>query len=151
MVVDKQTAHEAGQNFWRRYRMPIVVLGIVLLIALYVTGSRSNPPGFYLDESSIAYNAHTISQTGQDEFGVSWPLYFRAFGEYKNPVYIYLLAALYRLTGPSIFVARALSMALGLLAAFLLGVLTWQMTRQRRIGLLVGVIALFTPWFFELS
>lgn len=150
-MVDKQTAPKTAQTFWRRHRMPIVVLGIVLLIVLYVAGVRSNPPGFYLDESSIAYNAHTIAQTGRDEFGVFWPLYFRAFGEYKNPVYIYLLAALYRLTGPSIFVARALSVALGLLAAFLPGVLAWQITRQRRIGLLVGVIALFTPWFFELS
>jgi 4-amino-4-deoxy-L-arabinose transferase-like glycosyltransferase len=151
MMVDKQTSPETAQNLWRRYRVPLIVLGIVLLVALYVAGVPHNPPGFYLDESSIAYNAHTIAQTGLDEYGNSWPLYFRAFGEYKNPTYVYLLAALYRLTGPSIFVARALSAALGLLAAFFLGILAWQITRQQSIGLIVGVIALFTPWFFELS
>jgi 4-amino-4-deoxy-L-arabinose transferase-like glycosyltransferase len=151
MMVDKPTTLETAPNFWRRHRMTIVMLGLVLLSTLYITGVGSNPPGFYLDESSISYNAHTIAQTGRDEYGNPWPLYFRAFGEYKNPTYVYLLAGLYRLTGPSIFVARALSVALGLLAAFFLGVLAWQMTRQRSIALIVGVIALFTPWFFELS
>ena len=131
--------------------MPLVTLGIILLLALYIAGVPRNPPGFYLDESSIAYNAHTIAQTGRDEYGNSWPLYFRAFGEYKNPIYIYILAALYRLTGPSILVARALSVAMGLLASFLLGVLALQMTKRRSIGVIVGVIALLTPWLFELS
>jgi 4-amino-4-deoxy-L-arabinose transferase-like glycosyltransferase len=110
-----------------------------------------NPPGFYLDESSIAYNAHAIAQTGRDEYGNAWPLYFRAFGEYKNPTYVYILAALYRLTGPSILVARSLSVALGLLGCVLLGILALQMTKRRSIGVIVGVIALLTPWLFELS
>lgn len=151
MMVDKQTAPETARNFWRRHRLTIVLLGLVLLSALYIKGVGSNPPGFYLDESSIGYNAHTIATTGRDEYGNSWPLYFHAFGEYKNPTYVYLLAALYRLTGPSILVARALSVAMGLSAAFFLGLLAWQMTRQRSISVIVGVIALFTPWFFELS
>lgn len=124
---------------------------MLVVTAFYVNGVPHNPPGFYLDESSIAYNAHTISQTGRDEFGVSWPLYFRAFGEYKNPIYIYLLAGLYYLFGPSIFGARLLSVVLGLIAALLLGILATQMTRRRSVGVIVGVTALLTPWFFELS
>jgi 4-amino-4-deoxy-L-arabinose transferase-like glycosyltransferase len=139
------------KNRRRRSQLLLLVVVILVVTAVYVAGVPNNPPGFYLDESSIAYNAHTISQTGRDEFGVSWPLYFRAFGEYKNPTYIYLLAALYHLFGSSIFVARLLSVVLGLMAALLLGILAKQMTGQRRIGLIVGVTALLTPWFFELS
>ncbi|MDX6557336.1 MAG: hypothetical protein QOF72_385, partial [Blastocatellia bacterium] len=74
--------------------------------ALYTWRLTRNPAGFFIDESSVAYNAYTISQSGQDEFGNSWPLFFRAFGDYKNPVHIYLLAALFKLTGPSILSAR---------------------------------------------
>ncbi|HEY2735269.1 MAG TPA: hypothetical protein VGI70_14835, partial [Polyangiales bacterium] len=48
------------------------------------------PMGFYTDEVSIAYNAFLIGRTGHDEFGVSWPLYTRSVGDYKNPVYVYL-------------------------------------------------------------
>ena len=85
----------------RRGAALIVLLLLASGVVLYFEGLRHNPPGFHLDESSIAYNAHTISQTGRDEYGEAWPLYFRAFGEFKNPVLIYLLAALFRLTGPS--------------------------------------------------
>jgi hypothetical protein len=63
-------------------------------------GVHANPPGFHIDESSIAYNAHTVSLPGRDECGEAWPLYFRAFGDYKNPTYVYMLAAVFRVTGP---------------------------------------------------
>jgi Dolichyl-phosphate-mannose-protein mannosyltransferase len=112
---------------------------------------RTNPPGFFLDESSIAYNAHTISQTGRDEHGGAWPLFFRAFGEFKNPVYIYLLAGVFRLTGPGIVAARALSATLGLVTILLLGLLAFRITQNRATALLFSLLVLFTPWTFELS
>src|SRR3954451_5299397 len=103
----------------------IWVLAAIALIAaaLFFVRITRNPPGFYIDESSIAYNAHTIAQTGADENGARWPLYFRAFGDYKNPVYIYALAALFRFTGPSMLGARALSATFILLAALTFGLL----------------------------
>jgi len=67
-----------------------LLLGCVILAAAsYFHGVPQNPHGFYIDESSIAYNAYTISRTGRDEYGEAWPLYFTAFGEFKNPVHIY--------------------------------------------------------------
>jgi 4-amino-4-deoxy-L-arabinose transferase-like glycosyltransferase len=124
---------------------------ILLVLVLYVFNIRNNPPGFYIDESSISYNAYTIASTGRDEFGNSWPLFFRAFGDYKNPVYIYLLAGLFKLTGPSILVARLLSATSGIATGLLLGLLAFRITRQRSVGLLVTLFALLTPWLFELS
>ena len=50
----------------------IVVLLLASGVVLYFEGLRHNPPGFHLDESSIAYNAHTISQTGRGEYGEPW-------------------------------------------------------------------------------
>src|SRR5947209_2094309 len=75
----------------------LIAAACVLAFALYAADVPDNPPGFYIDESSIAYNAHTISQTGRDEYGAAWPLYFRAFGDYKNPTFIYLVAVLFLL------------------------------------------------------
>jgi 4-amino-4-deoxy-L-arabinose transferase-like glycosyltransferase len=125
--------------------------GAALLVWLYLSGVPENPPGFFVDESSIAYNAHTIARDGTDEHGERWPLFFRAFGEYKSPTYIYLLAALYKLTGPSIGAARLLSALAGLLAAFVLGVLAARLTREGRAGVAVALSALLTPWLFEIS
>ena len=133
----------------RRYLLPAVLC--VLALTLYAAGVPRNPPGFYIDESSIAYNALTVSETGRDEHGEAWPLYFRAFGDYKNPTYVYLLAALFRATGPSITAARLLSAVLGATAAVLLGLLALRLTGRMEVGAVVVCSALLTPWLYESS
>ncbi|HEX6182609.1 MAG TPA: hypothetical protein VFZ44_01780 [Pyrinomonadaceae bacterium] len=123
----------------------------VLAFALYAADVPANPPGFYIDESSIAYNAHTISESGRDEHGEAWPLYFRAFGDYKNPTYVYLLAAVFRVTGPDVGAARLLSASLGALAALLLGLLAAWMSGRAEAFAVVAFSALLTPWLYESS
>lgn len=123
----------------------------VLAFALYAVDVPHNPPGFYIDESSIAYNALTVARSGRDEHGEAWPLYFRAFGDYKNPTYVYLLASVFRVTGPSITAARFLSGALGAWAALLLGLLALRLTRSAEAGVVVACSALLTPWLYECS
>ncbi|HUS12623.1 MAG TPA: hypothetical protein VMZ30_19290 [Pyrinomonadaceae bacterium] len=143
---------EGKQNFLQRHGWTLLMASVVLLGSiLYLANIRDNPPGFYIDESSISFNAHLISQTGKDEHGEWLPLFFRAFGEYKNPIYIYLLAALYRLTGPSILAARLLSAFLLYASALVMGLLAARLSRRREIGLFILITALLTPWFFELS
>ena len=132
-------------------RWLLLLLITIAVIAIYFARVERNPPGYYIDESSISYNAYTISQTGGDEFGIPWPLYFRSFGDYKNPVYIYLLAGVYRITGPSILAARLLSALCGLLAALALGLLATRISERREVGMLVALMALLTPWLFEMS
>src|SRR5882672_12591385 len=100
----------------------LLAVSVVVVVA-YFAGVPKNPPGFFIDEASIAYNAHTISQQGVDEHGQTFPLYFRAFGEYKSPVYIYALAAVFRITGPGVRAARLLSAILGLKQHFCSGCL----------------------------
>ncbi|MFN2533019.1 MAG: hypothetical protein ABR555_17170 [Pyrinomonadaceae bacterium] len=118
---------------------------------IYVPHARDNPPGFYADESSIAYNSYLISTTGRDEHGVLMPLFFRAFGDYKNPVYIYLLAAVFRLTGPGILAARLLSVFLGITTVLMLMLLAIKVSRNLTVAAIAGFMTLLTPWLFELS
>jgi 4-amino-4-deoxy-L-arabinose transferase-like glycosyltransferase len=134
----------------RRWAITLLLTMTVALV-LYTRNLTTNPRGFFLDESSIAYNAYTIAQSGRDEFGSAWPLYFRAFGEYKNPVYVYLLAAIYRLSGPSILGGRLLSACAGLSTAAVLGLLAFRLTGRRKVALFLISSALLTPWLFELS
>jgi hypothetical protein len=138
-------------KLWPLLRWLLTGVGVTIAIVLYAAEVPENPPGFFVDESSIAYNAYTISQHGVDEHGESWPLYFRAFGEHKNPVFIYLLASLYWAFGPSQFIARLLSGLLVLAAALLLGALAARVTRQWTVGIIVGASACLTPWLFEVS
>jgi hypothetical protein len=141
-----------NREFLIRHQFAIAVLFAIAAGGFfYIFDLSRNPPGFFIDESSVAFNAHTIAQSGRDEFGTAWPLFFRAFGEYKNPIYIYLLAAIFKVTGPGILVARALSGVIGISTAMALGVLAVRVSRRRYAGLMVGVLALLTPWLFELS
>jgi len=129
----------------------LLLLPLVLVVVVYFYHVPQNPVGFFVDEASIAYNAHTIAQSGTDEYGYRFPLYFRAFGEYKSPVYIYVLSAVFWFTGPSFLVARMLSAVAGLAAAVLFGILAAQLARRRSVGLIVFLIAALTPWLFEIS
>lgn len=139
-------------TFARDERTPRALVALAATLAfLYLYDADSNPAGFFVDEASIAYNAHTVARFGADEYGEPWPLFFRAFGEYKSPAYIYLLAAVFKLTGPSIAVARGLSSVLGLVACALVGLLAARATRRRAAGLSVFVAAALTPWLFEVS
>ncbi len=131
--------------------MVFALIGLVALFTLYIHNLATNPPGFSLDESSIAYNAYTISQSGRDEHGEFLPLYFRAFGEYKNPTYIYLLSLIFKITGPGNLVARYLSASLMFLSALVMGLLAWRISGRQSAGLIIGFTALVMPWLFEIG
>ena len=82
----------------------LVAAVVVVLLTVWIqfTGLTDRPTGFYLDESSYSYNAWTIAQHGVDEHGVAWPVIFEAFpGDWKGP-FVYVLAAVFKLAGPSI-------------------------------------------------
>src|SRR5256886_12988948 len=142
-------------NFLNRYGAYLAMFLIAILFFLYTYGLSENPPGFYIDESAFAYNAYLIARTGASEFGVRWPLFFRnftpPFTTYANPVCIYLLAAVNLVFPPSIWLARFLSATAEFGAAMLLGLLAFRISRQRTIGIIVGLTALVTPWLFEVG
>ena len=136
-----------------QHRLFAVVFIIVLASGIVLYGRRVtvNPAGFFIDESSVAYNAWTISQNGHDEYGTAWPLYFRAFGDYKNPIYIYLLAAIFRIAGPGVLVARMFSAILGVCAALTIGLIGYRLTKKPWLGLASMFLSLTTPWLFVLT
>ena len=103
----RQTLPPAAFAALGRYAWPLAVATVVACAsAAHVYRIGDLPMGFYPDESSIGWNAWSIATSGRDEHGAAWPLYFRAFGEYKNPVYIYFLALVYKLLGFSEWTTR---------------------------------------------
>lgn len=129
----------------------LIALVAVLAASLHAWRIADVPHGFFVDETSIGYNAWQIVQTGRDEHGVAWPLYFRAFGEYKNPVYVYFLAAIYEVFGLSETATRAASFATWLIGSLVMFGLFRRLTNDRAV-LLYAVLCLgFTPWLFTLS
>lgn len=134
-------------------RLFLWVAGIALLFIVYTSGLSQNPPGFYVDESAIAYNAYLISRTGAGEFGPRFPLYFQmftdGFTQYVSPTQVYLLAFVFRFLPPSILLARSFSAFWMFAACLLLGLLAKRVSGQFKIGIIVAATTLLTPWFFE--
>src|SRR5438477_9893245 len=138
-----------------RISVVVIVLGFILLYLFYIDSLSTNPPGFYVDESAISYNAYCIAKTGTNEFGTRFPLFFPVYTggwtQYANPTQIYLLALPFTVLKPSILVARIYSASWVFLACLLLGWLAKRISGKEVIGLLVAVIAIFTPWLFDVS
>jgi hypothetical protein len=136
-------------------RIAAIVLGFALLYVFYVSDLSNNPPGFYVDESAISYNAYCIAKTGKNEFGTRFPLFFPVYTglwtQYANPTQVYLLAIPFTVIKPSILVARVYSASWVFAACLLLGWLAKKISGRETIGLSVAVIAIFTPWLFEVS
>lgn len=156
--IQSQHDRATAPGLWeilRRYRLVITLLGITVLFVCYLDKVSTNPPGFYIDESAIAYNANCIAHTGAGEFGNRHPLFFPVYTggwiQYANPTQIYLLAIPFAVMRPSITVARVFSATWVFLACLLLGLLATRISGQRRIGIIVGTIAILTPWLFEVS
>lgn len=150
-----RTPPPRGRGILPRLRWPAIALGFLLLFIFYIDGLSTNPPGFYVDESAIAYNAYCIAKTGANEFGTRFPLFFPVYTggwvQYANPTQIYLLAIPFTVIKPSIHFARVYSAAWVFAACLLLGFLAKRITGKESIGLLVAVIAIFTPWLFDVS
>src|SRR6266446_6803416 len=143
--MEKRSRRRLFALFW--------LLGLGLLFALYTSGIRDNPPGFYMDESAPCYNAYLIAHTGAGEFGPRFPLFFQYYGDtwtqIGSPVQVYMLAVLFRFFPPSILLARLFSAFWVFCAGLLLGYLAKQISGRRTVGFIVAGTAWLTPWFFE--
>ncbi len=127
---------------------------VLLAAALRFYRLSSTPPGLYWDEVSIGYNAYSILLTGKDEFGESYPLIFKAFGEFKLPIYIYTTAASIALFGITDFAIRFPSALAGSLSVAMIIILVAEMyPRKRRsiLPLLAGFFLAISPWHIQFS
>jgi 4-amino-4-deoxy-L-arabinose transferase-like glycosyltransferase len=123
----------------------------VLAICVHLRSIVNMPRGMYGDECSIGINAWLIATTGYDEHGVHLPLFFEAFGEYKNPLYIYLMAFLYRGLGYSVWTTRFTSFFCWLLGSVCFYALAKRIWRDGWVQFYVMVCLAATPWIFSLS
>jgi hypothetical protein len=130
----------------------LVAIGAVLaVVAFQLWITPSNPPGYHRDEAALSLNAYTLSTELRDEDGAVLPLFFRSFDDYKSPLYPYLLAGVFAVTGPSAEVARGLSAVLVLASVLLLGLLARRASGSWLVATIVVVLAGTTPWLFELG
>jgi 4-amino-4-deoxy-L-arabinose transferase-like glycosyltransferase len=137
-----------------------VFLGLFLLIFALGIGLRfyqlgSVPGSLEWDELSFGYNAYSVLHIGKDEYGVSYPMAFRAFGEYKQPVYLYLDVVSIAIFGLNAFAVRFPSALFGAISIIFVYLLTFEIFRKYKFAQSLSLLSMFffavSPWSLQFS
>ena len=128
-----------------------LVLIIILFLSTRLYQITSNPLSLYWDEASIGYNAYSILKTGKDEWGRFLPLHFKAFGEYKLPVFIYTVTIFESILGLSELAVRLPAVLYSLGCCLLVYFLTKKISANQITALWSTLFFVTCPWFFIFS
>lgn len=130
-----------------------IFLGLILVffVITRIYKITEIPASLYWDEASIGYNASSISQSLRDEWGKSLPLHFRAFGEFKLPVYIYSVAVATKILGSNELAIRLPAVFFSVGIILLTYFLAKKLTGSSLVGLLSAFFLSISPWLFIFS
>lgn len=138
------------KNFFQRIN-PYFFVIIVIASILRFTNISLMPPSLNWDEVSHGYNAYSILVTGKDEWGVSYPTIFRAYGDYKLPAYIYLTAVSEKLFGLDEFAVRLPSVLAGIGIVIFTYLLVLELFKNKTLAALSAFLVTVEPWSLFLS
>ena len=131
----------------------LIWLFFILLLAFFLRFYQldQNPPSLNWDEVSHGYNAYSILKTGADEWGVSWPLVFKAYGDYKLPVYIYSTVLSIKAFGLNDWAVRLPSALAGVFSVLLTYFLFKKLFKNHLGACLASLFLAISSWHLFLS
>jgi 4-amino-4-deoxy-L-arabinose transferase-like glycosyltransferase len=119
----------------------IVILGFVVRFFWH----NVSPPGFTADEAVFGYNAYSLLKTGKDEFGSSWPVALRAFGDWRPALYSYLAIPFISMIGLNETAVRMPSILLGSSTVLIVMGIAWVLTGNKVTTAIAGLILALSP------
>lgn len=126
----------------------IFILIIAFLIRFINLGDT---PAINPDEAALGYNAYSLIKTGKDEHGVSWPLHFKSFGDYKPGGYVYLALPFVKVLGLTPLAVRLPNLIFSVLTIYVLYRLILLLTLDFRLSLLSAFVLTVSPWHIHFS
>ena len=133
---------------WSRSHFLILIIVLAAFLRLYHLGSL--PPSLNWDEVSMGYSAYSILHTARDEWGQFMPLLFRSYGEWKSPVYIYLLVPFIKVLGLNAWAVRLPAALAGILTVYLTYLIGKKLYGEK-VGLWGAFLLTVSPWHLMLS
>lgn len=124
---------------------------LLLFLATRLAKISQVPPSLYWDEASIGYNAYSVLKTGRDEWGEALPLHFRAFGEFKLPVYIYSVITSETFFGLTQTAVRLPAVIYSLGVLILSYLIAAKISKRVWVGIASAFLICLSPWFFIFS
>ena len=140
----------------RKKKVKIFLLLLTLFgLAIRLLKLGSSPPSMHWDEPSWGYNAWSILKTGRDEYGNFLPLIFKAFGDYKSAVYIYLTVISEAIFGLNEFAVRLPAAVFGALsiwlAFFVVKEIFADFKDKEIVAFLTSMVLVFSHWHYHYS
>ena len=136
-------------NFINENRLFVLIVFVAAGLRLFSLGQM--PPSLNWDEISHGYNAYSILRTGKDEWGENFPLIFRAYGDYKLPVYIYLTALSEFFLGITAFAVRLPSALAGVGSVIFSYLLAKELFKKKEVAIITSLLVAIEPWSLFLS
>lgn len=126
----------------------VIVLIFIACGFVYFYKLSEIPNGFYVDESTVAYNAKSILSTGKDEYGFAFPIYFRLMGSYTPSLFIYLSAVAIKIFGYYPIVPRSLSAASAIISVYIFYLLLVRLkiVKKQSTRLIISIFFALSPW-----
>ncbi len=130
-----------------------IILCLVILLAFFLRVYKldQNPPSLSWDEAAAGYNAYTIANWGQDEYGTKFPLIFTSFMDDKHPVWIYVTAIFTKFLGLSDFSTRLPSAIFGVLNVLMVFFAARVLFKSNLVALLASLFLAISPYNLQFS
>jgi len=135
------------------------VYGILTLALFFrVVALSSYPFGFTPDEASFGYDAYSLIKTGKDQWGQSFPLVLKSFGDFKSPLLAYLSMPFVWIFGLTKSATRLPNALIGTAAVYATYLFVKKMFEQKKISFgnlriedIVLLLMAISPWHIMMS
>jgi 4-amino-4-deoxy-L-arabinose transferase-like glycosyltransferase len=130
----------------------IVLLTIIVTaLIIRIISVESLPPSLNWDEVSLGYDSYSILKTGKDQWGASFPLILRVFGDYKLPLYSYLSIPFIAIFGLNTLSTKLVSIISGTILVYLSYLIIYKLTKSKTSSLLAAGLVALSPWSIFIS
>lgn len=124
---------------------------IIILALILRSWQIASLPSLNPDEAALGYNAYSLIETGRDEHGVSWPLHFKSFGDYKPGGYVYLSLPFIKILGLTPLAVRLPNLIFSVLTIFVLYKLVLLLSKSNALSLYSSMVLSISPWHLQFS
>ncbi len=135
----------------KKYSFWAILLIVVLSFVLRFYKVTEDPPSLNWDETSIGFNAYSILKTGKDEWNKPFPIHFKAYGEYKLPLQIYLSIPGIYVFGLNELGVRITPVVYGTLTVLLLFFLAKELFDSEVAAMVSAFLLGVSPWHIHLT
>lgn len=131
--------------------LPLFLMILSLSIFLRIYKISEIPPGVNQDEASIGYTTYSLLKTGNDEYGKYFPVSFQSFGDWKLPLYQYVVVPSVSAFGLNEFAVRLPSVLVGIATVGLVFFLVLEIFKNYQLAFLSMFLLSISPWHLHLS